>query len=65
MRHLCPLPFCQTESLAAMAVGLSELRSLDICGCEQLHEDAAVALSALRHLTELNVGSCHQAITVR
>lgn len=57
-------PF-QTESLEAMAVGLSELRSLDICGCEQLHEDAVVALSSLRNLTELNVGSCHQAITVR
>ena len=48
-----------------MALGLSELQSLDICGCELLQEDAAMALSSLRHLTQLNVGSCHQAITAR
>ena len=48
-----------------MAVGLSDLRSVDISGCELLHEDAAVSLSSLRRLTQLNVGSCHQAITVR
>ena len=31
-----------------MAAGLTGLRDLDICGCEQLAEDAVVALSALR-----------------
>ena len=48
-----------------MAAGLAGLRDLDICGCEQLAEDAIVALSALRALTQLNVGSCQQAVTNR
>ena len=48
-----------------MAAGLAHLRDLDICGCEQLAEDAIVALSALRALTQLNVGSCQQAVTNR
>ena len=48
-----------------MAAGLPGLRDLDICGCEQLGEDAIAALSGLRHLTALNVGSCQQAVTNR
>jgi hypothetical protein len=48
-----------------MVAGLPGLRDLDICGCEQLGEDAIVALSGLRHLTALNVGSCQQAVTNR
>ena len=59
--HTCS----QSEGLAGMVAGLPGLRDLDICGCEQLGEDAIVALSGLRHLTALNVGSCQQAVTNR
>ena len=58
-------PDAQSESLAGMAAGLAGLRDLDICGCEQLAEDAIMALSSLRALTQLNVGSCQQAVTNR